>query len=309
MLMLKIKNPVPIDKIGDPFVMRWNGKYYMYATSGFKGFYCWVSEDLNTWSKPIVCYEGGDRSFGNAMFWAPEVFEFDGRFYMYYTAHWKIYQQEQLRIGVAVADRPEGPFLDVHDQKPMFDFGYGVLDADVLKDGDKSYLYYSTAGANHIVDGNKESQIWVIELGQDHVSVKGEPRLILKPEQDWEMRQPENHQYWNEGPLVLKKDDRYYMMYSANFFASPYYGIGGATADSPWGPFEKYEENPILATSDRISGPGHNSVVQDENGNYYCVYHAHTHYDRPSGDRQVYITPMLFQNGKILLKHPDLPDR
>ena len=303
--MIKIHNPIPIDKIGDPYVLYWDGIYYMYATSHVQGFYCWTSRDLDGWSEPVFCYKATERSFGNSMFWAPEVYEFNGKFYMYYTAHWKIYTGELLRIGVAVADHPQGPFKDVYDQQPMFDFGYGVLDANVLKDGEKAYLYYSIAGSNHFVNGDREAQICVVELGRDHVSIQGEAKMILRPEQPWERCQPENHQYWNEGPFVMKHDGLYYMMYSANYYQSPYYGIGYAVARSPWGPFEKYPGNPILQTSDTVSGPGHNSVVKAEDGQYYNVYHAHTHYNCPSEDRQVYITPLVFDHGKLLLRHPD----
>lgn len=303
--MLDIRNPLPIDKIGDPYVLFCRGKYYMYATSHPKGFYCWTSDDMEQWSSPVLCYKATEKSFGNCMFWAPEVYEFGGKFYMYYTANWKIFTQEQLRIGVAVASGPLGPFEDVYDQRPMFDLGYGVLDANVLKDGKKNYLYYSIAGSNHIVDGNKESQICVMELGNDYISVKGTPRVILRPEQQWECRQPENHQFWNEGPFAIKHDGKYYLMYSANFYQTPYYGIGCAVADCPLGPFKKYKNNPILQTSSTISGPGHNSVVKAGDGQYYCVYHAHTYYDRPSGDRQVYITPLRFENGRMVLQHPN----
>ena len=149
------------------------------------------------------------------------------------------------------------------------------------------------------MDGAKESDIYVVELGDDFISVKGSGKLILRPEQDWERNSGAVNQYWNEGAFVIKKDGRYHMMYSANYYASREYGIGGAVADSPMGPFVKYEKNPILCTSERISGPGHNSVVRNERGEYYCVYHAHTHYDNPSGDRQVYVAPMGFENGEI----------
>ena len=46
--MIKIHNPIPIDKIGDPYVLYWDGMYYMYATSHVQGFYCWTSRDLAT---------------------------------------------------------------------------------------------------------------------------------------------------------------------------------------------------------------------------------------------------------------------
>lgn len=301
---MNIKNPIPIKKIGDPYVLYFNDKYYLYATCHFNGYYCWVSEDLRQWSEPKICYEATDKSFGNSCFWAPEVYEFEGKFYMYYTAHWKKFKDEALRIGIAVANHPEGPFEDVLDEKPMFDFGYGVLDANILKDGENNYLYYSRAGADHFVNGNKEAEIYVVKLGKDYISVEGEGKLILRAEQEWERQNPEGKQFWNEGPFVIKHEGRYHMMYSANFYASKYYGIGGAVADHPMGPFEKYGDNPILSTNDVISGPGHNSVVQGLNGQYYCVYHAHTDYNHPSGDRQVYIAPLWFENDRIYVQHP-----
>lgn len=304
--MIDIKNPIPIVKIGDPYVLNYKGTYYLYATSGIRGFFCWKSDNLSDWSKPWICFEAKDNCFGSDCFWAPEVYEFNGKFYMYYTAQWKIFEKEELRIGVAVANSPEGPFEDVLDNRPMFDFGYGVLDAHVLKDGDRNYLYYSRAGANHLVDGAREAEIYVVELGKDFISVIGEGKQILKPEQEWERKQPELNQYWNEGPFVIKHNGKYHIMYSANFFKSIYYGIGGAVSDHPMGPFVKYPDNPILCASEQISGPGHNSVVADQEGNLYCVYHAHTDYKKAGGNRQVYIAPLKFVNDEIVVEHPKL---
>lgn len=303
---MDIKNPVAVKHIGDPYVLCCQGMYYLYATSHFNGFYCWRSTDLSQWGEAEICYQAEETSFGNSCFWAPEVYEFDGRFYLYYTAQWKKYEEEALRIGVAVSDRPEGPFVDVWNDRPMFDFGYGALDAHVLKDGAHNYLYYSRAGADHIVDGNRQSEIYVVELAADHVSVVGEGKRILKPEQSWEKREPERAQYWNEGPFVIPYKGKYHMMYSANYFASKFYAIGGAWADHPMGPFIKYPDNPILCASQEISGPGHNSVVQGPDGRFYCVYHAHTDYQNPSGDRQVYIGELWFDQDEIRVRHPRL---
>lgn len=303
---MDIKNPIPVANIGDPYVLYADRTYYLYATSHFNGFYCWQSDNLSDWRGPHVCYEATEKSFGNSCFWAPEVYEFKGRFYMYYTAQWRIFEKEALRIGVAVSDSPSGPFQDVLDQKPMFDFGYGALDAHILKDGEKNYLYYSRAGADHYVDGAKESHIYVAELGDDFQSVKGEAVLILKPEQEWERAPLKERQYWNEGPFVIKHENKYHLMYSANFYGSRDYGIGGAVSDSPMGPFVKYEDNPILKSNEVISGPGHNSVVKTPEGDYYCIYHAHTDYEHPGEDRQVCIAPLYFKEGRIYINHPEV---
>ncbi len=298
---MKIK-PISITNIGDPYILAAKGKYYLYATSQFNGYYCWESENLTDWSDPHICYQASQKSFGNSCFWAPEVYEFGGKYYMYYTAQWKKFEEEALRIGVACADSPEGPFEDVLDEQPMFDFGYGTLDASVLKDGEHNYLYYSRAGADHYVNGAKQSEVYVVELGEDFISVKGEGVLLLQPEQEWERAASGNGQYWNEGPFVLAHEGKYHMMYSANWFASKDYGIGCAVADHPMGPFYKYENNPVLSAGTYISGPGHNSVAKTVGGQYYCVFHAHTDPKRPGGDRQVYIAPMEFIDGKIVVE-------
>lgn len=303
---MQIKNPIPITNIGDPYVLYYRGFYYLYATSMIDGFYCWKSQNLSEWSPPRICFKATQKSFGGSCFWAPEVYEFEHKFYLYYTAQWKIYKEEQLRIGVAVADSPEGPFIDVYDEKPMFDLGYGVLDAHVLKDGNKNYLYYSRAGANHYVNGSKQSDIYGVELGKDFISISGQPKLLLQPEQAWEREEPEKNQFWNEGPFVIKHNGKYHLMYSANCFETIHYGIGAAVSDSPMGPFEKYENNPILSSTKKISGPGHNSVVQDPLGNFYCIYHAHADYQKRGSNRQVYITPLSFKNNKIVLQHAQL---
>lgn len=79
-----------------------------------------------------------------------------------------------------------------------------------------------------------ESHLYVAELNDDLVSFKNEPLLISKPDQKWELYSgPE--WLWNEGPFVLKRNDKYYLMYSANFYASNIYSVGYAVAKNPSG--------------------------------------------------------------------------
>ncbi len=296
-------NPLPITNIGDPYILKDRGRYYLYATSLPDGFYVWQSDDLTHWSAPSVCYRKQAHSFGSRDFWAPEVYCFGGRYFLYYTAQWKKSEDEDLRIGLAIADSPLGPFLDTGDE-PLFDPGYGVLDAHVFVDDDgRKYLYYSRAGHNHFVNGAQESDVYVAPLSDDGMRLTGEGVCIIKTDQEWERRDNMN-QYWNEGPFVLKHEGKYHLMYSANFFAGRNYGVGGAVADHPMGPFVKYPDNPILKANDQVSGPGHNSVVEGPDGGLLCVYHAHTDPSHPSGDRQLYIDPLRFENGRIRVLGP-----
>jgi len=223
---------------------------------------------------------------------------------MYYTARWK--QKDSLRIGVAVADHPAGPFKDAFD-KPMFDFGYAPIDAHVFTDDDgRSYLFYARDCSEHMVDGRHESHIYGFELSGDLLQPKHEGVMLLKPEQEWELASGEVRR-WNEGPFVLKHQGSYYLMYSANFYAHRDYSVGYAVSGRPLGPYLKYEHNPVLA-SDRpdISGPGHHSVVRSpDDTELFIAYHTHTDSGKGGGDRQVCIDRMTFrEDGSIAVAGP-----
>jgi GH43 family beta-xylosidase len=155
-------------------------------------------------------------------------------------------------------------------------------------------------------EGRHESHLYVVELNLDLISLRSEPLLLTRPEQEWELRSgPE--WFWNEGPFVRKRNGKYYLMYSANFYAGRDYSVGYAVSESPTGPFVKAAHNPILfSTIPEISGPGHNSVTTSPDGaELFIVYHIHTDPQKPSGDRQVCIDRMGFrEDGTIYVNGP-----
>ncbi|MBI4928436.1 MAG: family 43 glycosylhydrolase, partial [Anaerolineae bacterium] len=249
-------------------------------------------------------YRRNPDSWCESDFWAPEVVVYRGKYYLHYSARWE--KNQSLRLGVAVADSPLGPFMDVYN-RPMFDFGYAAIDGHVFFDDDgRKYFYYSRDCSENVVNGCHESHIYGLELNDDLVSFCGEPILVAKPEQEWETCHSQEWR-WNEGPFMLKHAGKYYLMYSANFYASREYAVGYAVADSPIGPFVKAAHNPVLASpSADISGPGHNSVTLAPDGKtLIIVYHIHTDPQHPGGDRQVCIDRMEFDTaGRLLVDGP-----
>ena len=335
-------NPLPV-KFGDPFVLYTQGMYYMYGTGGDanKGFAAYSSKDLVHWKPEGQVYfhdnENGwsnPKSAWDGAYWAPEVYEVKGKYYLFYSAQWKVNptnETENFRIGVAVADKPTGPFIDLNN-KPIFDPGYPIIDANVFFDNNgKAYLYYSRCCYKHAVksevadlakrkgwfDKVEESWVYGVELKPDFSGVIGEPRLLLRPpvsqkdkQAEWESRSVtsrEVNRRWTEGSTTFKKDGIYYIMYSANYFGGQHYAVGYATGSSPLGPFRKASNNPVLQrnTSEggTVTGTGHNSITYSPDGKeMFCVYHGRT---TSTGDeRVVFIDRMDADHGKIIVNGP-----
>ncbi len=307
---LSYSNPLNINYIGDPFVLSTNGKYYCFPTSATNGFNVWSSDDLVDWKSEGIAYKRTGSSWSGDSYWAPEVVEYNSKYYMFYTA--RTLNNPSLKIGLAISDKPEGPYID-YDNKPFYDPGYAVIDASILIDDDgRKYMYYSIDCSENIVKGNHESHIAVVELADDLMSVISEPTVLSKPEFIWE-KVGGNAWAWNEGPIILKQNNKYYMFYSANFYASTAYCVGYSVSNSPTGPFVK-SDKPLLWYSKtktpggipEVSGPGHNSLAfSPDKKELFIVYHTHMTPEKPSGDRQVAIDRIGFRDdGTIYANGP-----
>ena len=269
-----------ISHIGDPYVLydEASGKYYMYCTGG--KFRCWSSDTFKDWTEHGDAYTVTEKSFGTQNYWAPEVYKWNGAYYMVYSAARKVegsLSSTGLRhsIGLAKADNPAGPFTDVYDH-PLFAPDYSVIDASLLFDDDgKIYLYYARDCSENVVDGKKTSQVYGIELASDLSGTVGEPVLLATPTSAWELKS--GGTLWNEGPCVFKQNGTYYLLFTANYYASAAYSVGYATASAPLGTYKKAAENPILiGDGKKTSGTGHCSVTRSPDGTeMYLVYHSH----------------------------------
>lgn len=307
------QNEIPA---ADPTIFHHKGVYYLYGTgpeSG-RGFLVYTSKDLVNWSAPAGATEGfalikGDV-FGTTGFWAPQVFHHNGKFYMAYTAN------EQLAI--AVSDSPLGPFKQ-KEKKPLSGVGKQI-DPFLFRDDDgKWYLYHV-----RLTEGNR---IYVVQMKPDLSDVElGTAKEILASVLPWENT-------WNakwpvaEGPTVIKRKNKYYLIYSSNDFRNPDYAVGYAVSDRPDGPFVKQGNAPILSRNViPYYGVGHGDLLALPNGKFKYV--LHTHYDtsnvaprlsglidiafEPDGDKEkITVNPSSFYHLKTAegqtFKNPLLP--
>ena len=298
---------------GDPFLFyhEETKTFYLYGTTRKysnpgkieETFEYYTSTDLVNWKNGGVCFQPARGDWCTSRLWAPEVFEIDGKYSMYYTA--ATGDGGVLHGSVAVADSPAGPFTNkvapgVDGKKPVFDFGsnFPTIDGSLFVDDNGSMYYYfarDQIGDNSSSGGNnttRRSTIWGIELENPYTIKAGAKPVKLtevgrstidetgKFTQGWEVQDP--NAMWNEGPYMLKHNGVYYLTYSANYFGSKYYSVGYAISTEPLGDFTKLKngEAQIMGISpdsednwDYFIGTGHAMFlsVGDED---YIVYHT-----------------------------------
>ncbi|MBZ9731233.1 glycoside hydrolase family 43 protein [Salegentibacter sp. JZCK2] len=254
-------------QLADPTIFYQNGTYYLYGTSQGEltekglGFLVFSSDDMENWEGPLGKSDGfaltENNAFGNKGFWAPQVFEYDDKFYMAYTAN--------ESIAIATSDSPLGPFTNSGEALYAES---KQIDPFIFFDDGKAYLYHV-----RLDEGNR---IFVAEMEGDLKSIKPETlRECLSATKHWENTALVD---WPvaEGPTVIKHNKKYYLIYSANDFRNPDYAVGYATSDSPLGPWKKSDENPTIHRELLgESGPGHGDVIIGENDEMHYVLHTH----------------------------------
>jgi beta-xylosidase len=281
------QNPVWPGYFADPFVLEYQGAYYAYGTGATlleadgRAFPVLTSTDFAHWTYVGGAMEPLADPAGTA-YWAPEVAERDGKFYLYYSACGGD-GDESHRLRVAIADHPAGPFHDSgHLLLPEEDF---TIDAHPFRDprDGRWYLFF----AKDFFDGRVGTGTAVVALHDDMVSTSGPPRPVVRATADWQIYERDRPLYdrtwdaWHtvEGPFVVHHDGRYYCFYSGGPWTTPSYGVSYGVADSVMGPYRDdwSQDGPTVLRGlpGQVLGPGHNSVVRGPDGQTdFIVYHA-----------------------------------
>jgi beta-xylosidase len=284
---LTYQNPVYPHYFADPFALRAGEFYYAYGTAPpderGRQFPVLRSPDLVHWEyvrHALYPIETGVN------YWAPEVAEKDGLFYMFYSAS-TTPSDDSHRIRVATSPKPDGPFIDSgHLFLPNQGFS---IDPHPFRDPKTNqwYLFFAT---DYTEDEPAGTGLAVVPLTDDLMSVLDQPRAVIRASCSWQVYE-RNRDYkgriwsaWHcvEGPFVVFRNDRYYCLYSAGAWYSENYGIGYAVAEHPMGPYvdDFAAHGPIVlkGNPERVVGPGHNSVVMGPDGKtQFLVYHAWDH--------------------------------
>ncbi len=210
--------------------------------------------------------------------WAPSVIENKGKYFLFFGANDIQNDNEYGGIGVAVADKPEGPYKD-HLGKPLIDkFHNGAQPID-------QFVFRDANGQHYLIYGGWK-HCNIARLNDDFTG--------FIPFEDGVTFREITPKGYVEGPFMFIRNGKYYFMWSEGGWGGPDYSVAYAIADSPFGPFDRVgkilQQDPTIAT-----GAGHHSVIKiPEKDEWYIVYHRRPLTEKDGNSRETCIDRMYF---------------
>ncbi len=281
------KNPVVDYSLPDPTVIKGDdGYFYLYATEDIRNMPIHRSKDLINWESVGTVFTKETRPTFEPKggLWAPDINKIGNRYVLYYSmSRWG--GEWTCGIGVAIAEKPEGPFIDHGMMFRSSDIGVqNSIDPFYIEENGKKYLFWGSFRG-----------IYGIELSQDGLAVAS--GAVKK--------QIAGTAY--EGTYIHKRNGYYYLFASTGTccegLKSTYQTVVGRS-DNLWGPYVDKKGNPMLENNHEILihknkdfvGTGHNAeLVADKNGDDWVLYHG-VSVANPSG-RVLLLDKVIWKEG------------
>ena len=289
---------VPNDYMADPAVHVFNGKLYIYPShdweSGIaendsgdhfnmKDYHVFSMDDVENGKVTDhgVVLDVKDIPWAGRQLWDCDVAFKNGKYYMYFPLKDK---NDIFRIGVAIADKPEGPFVPQSD--PIR--GSYSIDPCAFEENGAYYLYFGgiwggqlqryrdNKALSNIVfpaDGEPAIPPRVAKLSGDMLQFAEEPRPVVIVDKDGKpLTHGDNQRRFFEAPWMHKYNGKYYFSYSTGDTHLLCYATGG----SPYGPFT-YQG--VILTP--VVGWTTHHAITEYKGKWYLFHHD----SAPSGGK------------------------
>ena len=285
-----------IPERADPYVVKGPDGFY-YFTASYPAFYnvdAGYDRIILRRSKTVkglataeeyTIWKANNKGVMSKHIWAPEIHYIGGKWYAFFAAG----EQENvwnIRPFVIVCDGQD-PINDAWTELGKMQASEG--DNHSFTEFSLDMTYFKNNGKHYLIWAEKlgDSSLFMAEINENEPNkLISKPILLTKPEYDWEKIRFSV----NEGPSVLKTDDKIYVFFSASGTGAEYcMGKVYAARNADLMDIKNWtkDENPVLQTEDLTdqAGPGHNSFVVDENGDLLIVYHARpfSHFEKKCG--------------------------
>lgn len=282
------QNPVIATSLPDPTVIRADdGHFYLYATENIRNLPIYRSDNLVDWTFMGTAFTQDTRPAWNPKgnIWAPDINKIGNQYVLYYAkSEWG--GEWTCGIGVATADRPEGPFTDHGALFVSRDIGVqNSIDPFYIEDGGHKYLFWGSFRG-----------IYGAELTDDGMALRSgeKPRQVAGT--------------FMEATYIHKRGRYYYLFGSAGTCCEgerSTYRVTVGRSEQLFGPYTDRQGRPlmdnhfevVLHRSDKVIGPGHNAeIVTDDEGADWMLYHGFAAAD-PDAGRLVYMDRIVWRDG------------
>ena len=284
---MSAKTDIFIKDRADPYVTRGNDGWYYFTASypmygkddgeGYDRIILRRAKNIDALAEAEekVIWDEKDSQTAFRFIWAPEIHEINGKWYVLFAASGSennVWDIDCHIIMCSGSDPYNAPWVDKGKFTACdgddFSFRGFSLDMTHFECNGKHYVSWAQNGGN--------SNVYLATIDPDKPWKTTCPAMLLtKPEYDWErVNIPVN-----EGPAAMIHNGKLYLAFSASA-TGPEYCIGLVYANekadlmdiNSWTKLDK----PLLTSQDLDGeyGPGHNSFVKDENGDWVFVYHS-----------------------------------
>ena len=290
------KNPIIEGWYADPEGVILDKQYWVFPT--FSAKYrqqvfldAFSSNDLVTWKKHEHIIDTTVIKWAYMAMWAPSIVKKDKKYYLFFSAN---DIQSKARngkeddhkggIGIAVSNKPEGPYKD-HLGKPLI-----------------NQFYNNAQPIDQYVFQDKDNQFYIIYggWGRCNIGKLNDDFTALVPFPDGNLVKEITPKNYVEGPTMFIRNGKYYLMWSEGGWTNGTYKVAYGVSDSVFGPFERVST--VLEADESIAtGAGHHSVINIPNTDeWYMVYHRRPIPNLDRDHRVVCIDRMFFdKDGKI----------
>ncbi|MBS1683711.1 MAG: family 43 glycosylhydrolase [Bacteroidetes bacterium] len=250
--VIRSQNPIKTDiYAADPAARVFNDTLYVYPSHDIEGskwfdmrdWHVLFTTDMKTWKDHGVVLSLDSVRWARKYAWAPDCASRNGKYYFYYPV-------DRDAIGVAVSDRPYGPFHDPLGRALITRQTPGVVEPRSLID---PCVFTDDDGTAYLVFGQKVVNI--VRLNKDMISISDT------------VRQVRGVDHFFEAVWMHKYNGKYYISYSGK--GKILYGIG----DSPYGPFSY--KGVVL---DKVNSVTNHASITAYKGQWYLFYHTSDKY-------------------------------
>lgn len=272
----EFSNPIIKKEQGpDPYVLKHTDGYYYGMHTIMENGYSpklvlyknKTLSDLYTNGEKKFIFEApkGQNKWNSADIWAPEIYNFDGVWYIYYSL-------SNFKVGI-LSNKNANPMEgEWKDEGQILKNEQWAIDSSIFKQNEKMYMLWSGVAAGM-------QRIYIQEMSSP-TTLTGKKLEISKPEYDWE-RQGTDIKDVNEGPIALQRNGKTFVIYSGSFCVTEHYKLGMLTIDANKDPMVKENwsksDKPVFQASEEngIWGPGHNGFTVSPDGTEdWIIYHA-----------------------------------